>query len=281
MTFYPVFATLSVMKNKSIAIVTGGSSGIGKATCLSLIRQGYTVYELSRHEDQNYPFHHLVCDITKEDRVKVCVQEILLKEGHIDLLVNNAGFGIAGAIEFTAIEDAKKQFDVNFFGMATVSHCIIPQMRQQGYGKIINVSSVAGCFPLPFQAYYSASKAAINSYTMALANELRPFRIQVCCVQPGDMATGFTSAREKAYKGDDIYHGRISRNFKGIEKDETTGQSPEMAARMICSLAKKRHVAPIYTIGVTYSLLCFLDRILPHRAVNWLLFILYANHKTK
>ncbi len=269
------------MKNKLIAIVTGGSSGIGKATCLSLIQQGYTVYEFSRHEDQDYPFHHLICDITDEERVTACVREILSKEDHIDLLVNNAGFGIAGAIEFTEMEDAKKQFDVNFFGMATVSHVIIPILRQQGYGKIINVSSVAGCFPLPFQAYYSASKAAINSYTMALANELRPFGVKVCCVQPGDMATGFTAAREKAYKGDDIYQGRISGNFKGIEKDETTGQSPEMAARLICTLAKKRSVAPIYTIGVTYSLLCFLDRILPHSMVNWLLYVLYANHKSK
>lgn len=103
------------------------------------------------------------------------------------MLVNNAGFGISGAVEFTKTEDAKRLFDTNFFGMVNMNRAVVPVMREAGQGRIVNISSVAGQIPIPFQTYYSAAKAATNSYTMALANELRPYGVTVCAVQPGDI----------------------------------------------------------------------------------------------
>ena len=167
-------------------------------------------------------------------------EEILQREDHIDVLINNAGFGISGAVEFTTTEDAQHQLDVNFFGMVRMNRQVLPVMRRQCYGRIVNLSSVAGAIPIPFQTYYSASKAAINSYTMALANEVKPFGIQVCCVQPGDIRTGFTAAREKNPEGDDIYGGRIARSVAGMERDEQNGMDAGEGRRIYCACCDEK-----------------------------------------
>ena len=180
-----------------VAIVTGGTSGIGRATALALQSDGWTVYELSRRGEGMADVRHIVADITKEETLSAAVAQVMAEEGRIDLVINNAGFGISGAIEFTTTEEARRLFDANFFGMVRMNRCVIPLMRAQGSGRIINLSSVAAPVPIPFQAYYSATKAAVNDYTMALANELRPFGVSVCAVQPGDIKTGFTAARER------------------------------------------------------------------------------------
>ena len=200
------------MSSSKVAVVTGGTSGIGKATALALQKAGCTVYELSRRAEGVEGLRHISADVTDEAAVNAAVAQIMAEAGHIDLLVNNAGFGISGAIEFTAPEDAKKLFDVNFFGMVNMNRAVVPLMRAAGHGRIVNLSSVAAPVPIPFQAYYSATKAAVNAYTMALANELRPFGVTVCAVMPGDIHTGFTAARKKVAEGDAIYHGRISRS---------------------------------------------------------------------
>ena len=182
------------MSNR-VAIVTGGTSGIGRATALALKEAGCTVYELSRRAQGVEGLHHIVADVTKEETVRAAVAEIMAREGRIDILVNNAGVGISGAVEFTDTADAKALFDVNFFGMVNMNRAVAPLMRAAGRGRIVNLSSVAAPVPIPFQAYYSATKAAVNAYTMALANELRPFGVTVCAVMPGDIHTGFTAAR--------------------------------------------------------------------------------------
>ena len=222
-----------------VAVVTGGTSGIGKQTALALKAAGYTVYELSRRAQGVEGLHHLVADITREELVDAAIGEVLRQEGHIDVVVNNAGFGISGAIEFTKTEDAKRLFDADFFGMVNVNRAVIPHMRQAGAGRIVNLSSVAAAAPIPFQAYYSAAKAAVNSYTMALANELRPYGVTVCAVQPGDIHTGFTAAREKTIDGDDVYGGRISRSVARMEHDEQTGMDPAKAGAFIAKVAMK------------------------------------------
>ena len=160
--------------------------------------------------------------------------------------------------------------------MVNMNRAVLPVMREAGRGRIVNISSVAGVIAIPFQAYYSASKAAINSYTMALANEVRPFGVSVCAVMPGDIRTGFTSAREKLHAGDDIYGGRIGRSVSGMERDELRGMAPETAGRYICSLATRRRVKPLYAIGLAYKFFCFLERILPVRPLSWLVGLLYA-----
>ena len=259
-----------------VCLITGGTSGIGLATARAMHDAGYHVYELSRRETGTDCAVHIQADVTKEETLRAAVDFVLTHEDHIDVVINNAGFGISGAVEFTETADAIRQLDVNFFGMVRMNHVVLPVLRKQGYGRIVNLSSVAGSIPIPFQTYYSASKAAINSYTMAAANEVRPFGVQVCCVQPGDIRTGFTAARQKNPAGDDVYGGRIARSVAGMEKDEQNGMTPEQAGRFVAHVAMRRRVKPISTIGIQYKFFHFLSKILPAQTLNWLVGLIYA-----
>ena len=273
---YLLFSSEVHFMDKKIAVLTGGTSGIGMQTALALKSAGYTVYELSRRAQGVEGLNHLVADVTDEAAVKKAVDEIVAREGKIDVLVNNAGFGISGAVEFTKTEDAKRLFDTNFFGMVNMNRAVVPVMREAGQGRIVNISSVAGQIPIPFQTYYSAAKAATNSYTMALANELRPYGITVCAVQPGDIKTGFTKAREKTVDGDDVYGGRIGRSVSRMEHDEQTGMDPAVAGKFIANVAMKKKVSPIYTIGASYSFLAFLTRLMSWKTMNKIIGAIYA-----
>lgn len=273
---YLLFSSEVHFMDKKIAVLTGGTSGIGMQTALALKNAGYTVYELSRRAQGIEGLNHLVADVTDEAAVKKAVDEIVAREGKIDVLVNNAGFGISGAVEFTKTEDAKRLFDTNFFGMVNMNRAVVPVMREAGQGRIVNISSVAGQIPIPFQTYYSAAKAATNSYTMALANELRPYGVTVCAVQPGDIKTGFTKAREKTVDGDDVYGGRIGRSVSRMEHDEQTGMDPAVAGKFIANVAMKKKVSPIYTIGASYSFLTFLTRLMSWKTMNKIIGAIYA-----
>lgn len=259
-----------------IAIVTGGSSGIGRATALALREAGCRVYEFSRRDRQVEGLIHVTADITDEEAVEAAVRQVMEREGRIDILVNNAGYGISGAIEFTDTEEARRLFDANFFGMVRMNRHVLPIMRRQGAGRIVNLSSVAAPVPIPFQAFYSATKAAVNDYTMALANEVGPFGVSVCAVQPGDIKTGFTAARQKVTAGDDIYDGRIGRSVARMEHDEQTGMDPAVAGRYIASLALRRRVKPLYAIGIAYKAACVVMKLLPCGVSNWIIGLLYA-----
>ena len=263
--------------SKKVAIVTGGTSGIGRATALALQENGYTVYELSRRAEGMPDIRHIVADITKEETLQAAVEQVLAVEGRLDLVVNNAGFGISGAIEFTDTQEAQRLFDTLFFGMVRMNRCVIPLMRQQGHGRIVNISSVAAPVPIPFQAYYSAGKAAINAYTMALANELRPFGVTVCAVMPGDIKTGFTAARHKIIDGDDIYQGRIGRSVQRMEHDEQTGMDPVKVGRYIAAVAgREGSHHPLYATRIDYKFFVFLTKVFPARFLNWLIYQLYG-----
>lgn len=219
---------------------------------------------------------HICADVTDAVAVKAAVEQIYQTEGRVDIAVNCAGFGISGAVEFTELADAKAQFDVNFFGMVNVNKAVIPIMRGQGSGRIVNVSSVAAVAHIPFQTFYSASKAAVESYTCALANELRPFGVTVTAAQPGDIRTGFTQARQKCAAGDLTYGGRISRSVAGMERDEERGMSPDLAGRYIAKLALKRSVKPVYTVGFGYKVLSVLCKVMPCGLRNYIVGLLYA-----
>ena len=163
---------------KKVVVITGGTSGIGLHTARLLTEKGYCVYELSRKENGTDAAIHIQADVTDEEQVRRAIQQIAAREKHIDIVINNAGFGISGAIEYTDTEEAKRQFDVNFFGMVRVNRAVLPIMHRQGYGRIINMSSVAAPIAIPFQAYYSASKAAVRTYSMALYSEVKPYGIE-------------------------------------------------------------------------------------------------------
>lgn len=263
------------MKNK-IAIVTGGNSGIGKYTAIALKKAGCTVYELSRREILTDGINHITADVTNEASIADAVSHIINREGRIDILINCAGYGISGAVEFTELSDAKSQFNVNFFGMVNMNKAVLPHMRSNKSGRIVNISSVAAVAHIPFQAYYSASKAAIESYTCALANEVSPFGITVTAIQPGDICTPFTQAREKSFAGDDIYDGRIAKSVSNMEKDEQKGMSPEVAGNYIAKIALQNKVKPIYAIGFTYKILSTLCKTFPCGIRNKIVGMLYA-----
>ena len=260
---------------EKVVILTGGTSGIGAATVKLLREKGCRVYEFSRREAPD-PCHFSV-DVTDAAAVRAAVEAVFEKEGRIDVLINNAGFGISGAMEFTDSADAHRLMEVNLFGMDNAIKAVLPHMRQAGAGRIVNISSVAGVFAIPFQAWYSISKAAVRSLTMALYNEVAPYGVQVTSVMPGDIRTGFTAARKKSAAGDAEYGGRISKSVAKMEKDEQTGMSPEAAAKTVARVAlQRRRVKPYYAIGLSYKLLVLLDSLLPCRAVRWLLGLLYG-----
>ena len=260
----------------TVAIVTGGSSGIGLAAARALRSRGLTVFILSRRPFTEKGLHHLCADVSDERQCAEAVQAVLHKAGDIDLLVNCAGFGISGAVEFTELAEAKKQMEVNFFGTVNMTRAVLPHMRQRRNGRIVNISSVAAPAAIPFQAFYSASKAAINAWTAALANEVRPYGITVTAVQPGDIQTGFTAAREKSIAGDEAYDGRISKSVAKMEHDEENGMDPAAAGAYIAKVALKKQPKPVYTIGFSYKAICVLLKLLPSRLANWVIGKLYA-----
>lgn len=155
-------------ENNKVVIVTGGSFGIGRCTASALKENGCIVYEFSRRNIPMEGVTHLSVDVTNEDAINAAVQQVIQKETKIDAVINCAGFGISGAVEFTSMEQAKAQFDVNFFGTVTVNKAVLPFLRRQGKGHIVNISSVAAVAHIPFQTFYSASKAAVSSYSYAL-----------------------------------------------------------------------------------------------------------------
>ena len=229
------------------AAVTGGSSGIGLAAVKLLLSRGWTVYNLSRRPGEGAI--HIPTDVTDEQAVKAAFERIEREAGGLSLLINCAGFGISGAAELTELSQAKRQFDVNFFGTLLCSQAAAGLMRKSGGGRIINVSSAAAIFAIPFQSFYSASKAAINSLSLAMDNELKSFGIRVIAVMPGDTKTGFTAAREKNGT-DGVYGDTVAKSVAVMERDEQRGASPEAVAGYIVSIAGRRSPKPLYTATV-------------------------------
>ena len=259
-----------------VVLLTGGTSGIGLATVRALAEKGARVYELSRRETADIPARHIPCDVSDEAAVRAAVETVLREAGRIDAAVCNAGFGISGAAEFTENADAKGLLDVNLFGGVNVAKAVIPHMREAGGGRIVFISSVAAPVAIPFQAWYSVSKAAINAYALALANELRPFGITVAAVMPGDIRTGFTGARRKSELGDDVYGGRIRRSVAVMERDELSGMDPAVAGRFVARVALKKGGKPLYAIGLQYKLVVLLIKLLPAGLANRIVGLLYA-----
>lgn len=251
-------------KEKRIALVTGASSGIGEKVCMQLLSDGWIVYGLSRRGTVPVDAVGLSTDVTDEEAVTAAVAKMLDAEGRIDLLVTAAGYGISGPVEFTAAADARRQTDVNFIGTFLCVKAVLPAMRKQQSGTVVCVGSVAGIMSIPYQAFYSAGKAAINSLVLSLRNEVREFGIKVCAVLPGDTVTGFTDAREKSIAGAEAYP-RCESAVASMEKDERNGMQPEQVAGVICRAACAAHPAPLIIAGGKYKLFNVLFRILPTR----------------
>ncbi len=203
------------------------------------------------------------------------MEEVLKQTDHVDVAISNAGYGISGPVEFTTIEAAQHQMDVNFMGAVRFTQAILPQLRAQRSGRIIYTSSVAAILAVPYQAFYSASKAAINAMALALANEVKSFGIQVSVMMPGDVSTGFTDARAKSTAGEEVYTG-ANKAITTMERDERAGMSPRQMAELFYHIATCPNPRPQYVGGFSYRVLCFLERLLPKRFVNWIEYEVYS-----
>jgi len=259
-------------------VISGASSGIGFAIAQMLNEAGYQVIGLSRsYPKESYPFAYYLCDVTSESQVRQVVENIVAQHSQIDALVNCAGMGISGAIETTTTAQIKKIFDVNLMGTFLLTQAMIPHLRQVPNSKIINIGSVAGVLTIPFQAYYSITKAGINAYTEALRMELRPFGIRVGAILPGDTKTNFTANREKSASDDaSLYGDRIAKSIGRMEQDEIHGKSPDTVAKVCLKLLNRKQIPVFTTVGFKYKLFLFVKRLVPNRLLNWILFQMYA-----
>jgi len=256
-------------------VISGGSSGIGKATASLFAERGWRVFELSRHGVSQEGIVHVDCDVCSEESCRQAITQVLKQTDRIDVVISNAGFGISGSVEFTDIKEAERQMDVNFMGAVRFTQAVLPQLRKQRSGRIIYTSSVAAILAVPYQSFYSASKAAINAMALALANEVKQFGISVSVMMPGDVSTGFTDARRKSTAGEDVYSG-AKKAITTMEKDERSGMQPIQMARLFYHIATCRSPRPQYVGGFSYRVLCFLERLLPKRFVNWIEYEVYS-----
>jgi NAD(P)-dependent dehydrogenase (short-subunit alcohol dehydrogenase family) len=242
-----------------VALVTGGSSGIGECAVRELIDAGFTVYTAARRVERMQPLadagaHVFEMDVTDDESMVSGVKRILAEQGRIDVLVNNAGYGSYGAVEDVPIDEARRQFEVNVFGLARLTQLVTPPMREQGAGRIINISSIGGKFYEPFGAWYHATKFAVEGFSDSLRLELRPFGIHVVIIEPGPILTEWSEiARDSLLErsGGTAYGKYARRAHKVLTEFDKPGRAskPEAVARKIRKAAIAKRPAPRYPVG--------------------------------
>ena len=245
---------------KRVVLVTGASSGIGRACAELLAARGYHVYGASRRPLES-TVEPIVMDVTDDASVRDAVARVIAREGRIDIVVNNAGIGIAGAIEDTSVEEAREQFEVNFFGVLRVCRAVVPVLRKQRASYIVNIGSIGGLIAIPYQGLYSASKFALEGLTESLRLEVRPFGVHVVLIEPGDHRTAFTGNRRRTAdsQSNAAYNARFHRAVERMAADEQSGPGPEAVARLLLRIVRKAQPRLRYTTGPT-----------PQRAAVWL-----------
>lgn len=253
-----------------VAVVTGASSGIGNAIAKTLLQNGYTVYGISRKSIDD-GFVSLQGDVTDTKRMKEIFDQVVAKEGGIDVFVNNAGFGIGGELVDGDIDTVKKLFDVNLTAYATNMVMAGKIMKGQGHGKIINICSLSALFPLPLQSCYSASKAGIDVLSRTARTELKPHGVWVSEVLPGDVATGFTDARVV----DKSDNNKVNKSVEKMAGYERKGMSPYVVAKKVAKLAKAKRPKARVSVG-SLKLLIGIAKVLPTRFLDWLIAKLYC-----
>ena len=254
---------------QKVALITGATSGIGLATAKLFIEKGYKVYGVARKPYKGNDFYCYPADICDFSKIDGVLKDIFSKEGRLDVLVNNAGFGIAGAMEEATSESIQRIVDVNLTALCVLCGKAVEYLKKSG-GRIINISSVGGIMPLPYQAMYSATKAGVEVFSRALATELRPYNIKVCAVLPGDTKTGFTAAR--------VCEGNNELANKAVGKmarDEQRGKSPESVARVVYRAAKRKHPPLRVSVGFVSKLEVFLSRLFSVKFINFVIRKIY------
>ncbi|HUY23179.1 MAG TPA: SDR family oxidoreductase [Acidimicrobiales bacterium] len=251
-----------------VVLITGASAGIGRACAQRLHDGGWSVVGASRRGTSPGGWGGLVMDVDSDESVRAGVAEVLAAHGRIDALVASAGWGIAGAVEHTTVEEAKAQLETNFWGATRVVQGVLPAMRAQGGGRIVLVSSIGGVLAIPFQGFYSASKFALEGMGEALAYEVAPFGIAVTLVEPGNVRTDFTASRRMAVASgaDDVYRDALDRAVGVMARDEANGVAPEAVARSVRAVLEARRPPRRVSVGRSGERIGILaKRVLPYR----------------
>lgn len=256
--------------NPGVALVTGASSGIGLATAQALRNAGFRVFGTSRRaaSERSDGITMLTCDVTDDESVAKLVEQVLAEAGRIDLLVNNAGMGLLGAAEESSMAQAQALFDVNVFGVLRTTRAVLPAMRHQGTGRIVNVSSVQGFIPGPYFALYSATKHAVEGYSESLDHELRPFGIRVALVEPSYTRTSFEENIAKPDQLLEIYDAARSTMNGAVRKEMEKGDTPEAVAQTVLAAATDPAPKRRYAAGQTARQISFLRRFVPASAFD-------------
>lgn len=247
------------MQNQKVILVTGASSGIGAATAEALIKAGYIVYAVARRLDKMEALKKaggrpIRMDITQEADIDATVERIMKEQGRLDVLINNAGYAVYGAVETIDIAEAKRQFEVNLFGLGYLTQRVIPHMRRQGAGRIINVSSMGGKMYTPLGAWYHASKHALEGWSDCLRLELAPLGIDVVVIEPGVIRTNFWEVMHEpmlARAQGTAYESMTQKVARATIKSyqEGNGSSPEVIARLILKAVSTKRPRTRYAAG--------------------------------
>lgn len=261
--------------NTRIALVTGASSGIGEATARLLRKRGFTVYAVARRVERMKPLeaegiHVLPLDLTEDASIRTCVETIRAREGRIDILVNNAGYGSYGAVEDVTIEEARRQFEVNIFGLARLTQLVLPGMRANRFGKIVNITSIGGKIYTPFGAWYHATKHALEGWSDALRIETAPFDIDVIIVEPGGIRTPWGAIAVdhlRETSGSGAYAEAVAKAADGMTKAYAGRQlsDPSVIAQTIAAAVTAARPRTRYAAGYMAKPALFLRWLLPDR----------------
>jgi NAD(P)-dependent dehydrogenase (short-subunit alcohol dehydrogenase family) len=252
--------------SRPVILVTGASSGIGAAIADRLAGAGHHVFGTGRSAAGTRPsgVELLSLDVRSDESVKSCVETVCARGGGLDVLVNNAGYLLSGAIEDATVEQAREVFDTNFFGVVRMVKAVLPSMREKRAGKIINMSSLAGMVPVPFWGFYNASKFAVEGYTETLRLELEPFGIRVAMVEPGAIRTPFYGqAPAVALAAYSPWRERALKTMKGFEQN---APGPELVASTVARLVRQKNPRLRSRVTREASLFSFLRWLLPARA---------------
>ncbi|NOK05606.1 MULTISPECIES: SDR family oxidoreductase [Myxococcus] len=265
---------------RKVVLITGASSGIGQACAELLGAHGHAVHGTSRHPRADGAHHRMaVLDVTDEDSVQRAVASVLAAEGQLDVVVNCAGFVMAGAVEDVSVEEAQRQMDTNFFGALRVCRAVLPTMRAQRSGLIVNISSMGGAAGLPFQGLYSASKFALEGMTESLRQEVAAFGIEATLLQPGDVLTRVREYRQRARQSGpgSAYQEAFERVMNLVESGEGAGVPPEQVARKLLALVERQRVDVRYSVGhLSQRVGLVSKRLLPGRTFEHIVMALHG-----
>jgi NAD(P)-dependent dehydrogenase (short-subunit alcohol dehydrogenase family) len=257
---------LATEEPSRVVLVTGASAGIGRATADLLAAQGWTVVGASRRGTGGEGWTGLVMDVDSDESVRAGVQGVLADHGHVAALVACAGWGLSGPVETTTIDEARAQVETIFWGCVRVTSELLPAMRSHGSGRIVLMSSIGGLIAIPFQAYYSAGKFALEGWAEATAYEVAPFGVHVTLVEPGNVRTDFTANRRGVAAPPGSYGQALHHAIEVMERDERNGADPLAVARAVAGVLAAEHPRRRVSVGKAGERVGLVaKRVLPHR----------------